>query len=167
MTAKQFTAGQLDLNGAVTVMHPEPDRAGYYTLRSRKTGVRFTYRTRRMFNQSTTPSWAHGLLVGPDNERDYAPLAQTSGGVWTLTGRIQAAAPAARAHQWAYEHVLAAARNAAPMPDLLEVWHEGRCVRCGRKLTTPESVAAGLGPECRVRVQAESNTANFFLRACS
>ena len=25
----------------------------------------------------------------------------------------------------------------------------GRCVRCGRPLENPESVAAGVGPECR------------------
>ena len=27
-------------------------------------------------------------------------------------------------------------------------WHEGRCGRCGRKLTVPESIEAGYGPEC-------------------
>jgi hypothetical protein len=31
---------------------------------------------------------------------------------------------------------------------LLEVWHEGRCGRCGRALTVPESVERGIGPEC-------------------
>ena len=30
----------------------------------------------------------------------------------------------------------------------LEIWHEGRCCRCGRKLTVPESIEAGIGPEC-------------------
>ena len=30
----------------------------------------------------------------------------------------------------------------------LEIWHEGRCCRCGRKLTVPESIEAGVGPEC-------------------
>ncbi len=26
--------------------------------------------------------------------------------------------------------------------------HEGRCCRCGRKLTVPESIESGIGPEC-------------------
>src|SRR5262249_13335004 len=27
--------------------------------------------------------------------------------------------------------------------------HEGRCGRCGRRLTVPESIESGYGPECR------------------
>jgi Family of unknown function (DUF6011) len=27
-------------------------------------------------------------------------------------------------------------------------WHEGSCCVCGRKLTVPESIANGIGPEC-------------------
>ncbi len=30
----------------------------------------------------------------------------------------------------------------------LKVYHSGKCGRCGRKLTTPESVLTGLGPTC-------------------
>lgn len=32
--------------------------------------------------------------------------------------------------------------------DRVEVWHEGSCGRCGRKLTVPSSIETGLGPEC-------------------
>jgi hypothetical protein len=34
------------------------------------------------------------------------------------------------------------------IPDKLHVYHEGRCCVCGRRLTTPESIEAGVGPEC-------------------
>ncbi len=34
------------------------------------------------------------------------------------------------------------------MPEQLEVWHEGCCGKCGRKLTDAESIARGIGPEC-------------------
>ena len=34
------------------------------------------------------------------------------------------------------------------LPDFLEVWHEGQCGKCGRKLTVPSSIHNGLGPEC-------------------
>jgi hypothetical protein len=30
----------------------------------------------------------------------------------------------------------------------VEFWHEGRCGRCGARLTVPASIARGLGPEC-------------------
>lgn len=29
-----------------------------------------------------------------------------------------------------------------------DVFHEGKCCRCGRKLTVPSSVETGIGPEC-------------------
>jgi len=31
----------------------------------------------------------------------------------------------------------------------VEILHEGRCGRCGRKLTDPVSIETGLGPHCR------------------
>jgi hypothetical protein len=33
-----------------------------------------------------------------------------------------------------------------------EWWHEGICGRCGRRLTVPESIESGFGPECRKAV---------------
>lgn len=38
--------------------------------------------------------------------------------------------------------------NIDNLPDKLMVYHSGTCGRCGRKLTTPESIERGLGPEC-------------------
>ena len=31
----------------------------------------------------------------------------------------------------------------------IEIFHDGRCGRCGRQLTDPTSVETGLGPYCR------------------
>lgn len=36
--------------------------------------------------------------------------------------------------------------------DKIEFWHEGKCGRCGRKLTVPSSIESGLGPFCVSRV---------------
>jgi len=35
------------------------------------------------------------------------------------------------------------------LPDTIEIWHEGRCGRCGRQLTVPTSIETGIGPECQ------------------
>lgn len=32
-----------------------------------------------------------------------------------------------------------------------DIWHEGRCGRCSKELTVPESIAIGLGPTCAGR----------------
>lgn len=34
------------------------------------------------------------------------------------------------------------------LPEGYKIQHEGRCCRCGRTLTTPESIEKGIGPEC-------------------
>lgn len=32
--------------------------------------------------------------------------------------------------------------------DFIEIWHEGLCGKCGRRLTVPTSIKIGIGPEC-------------------
>lgn len=40
--------------------------------------------------------------------------------------------------------------NYNPHPDLV-FYHHGKCCRCGRTLTTPESIKKGIGPFCEGR----------------
>lgn len=35
------------------------------------------------------------------------------------------------------------------LPVFIEIWHEGKCCKCGRSLTDPESIKVGMGPNCR------------------
>lgn len=37
------------------------------------------------------------------------------------------------------------------LPNGYRVYHEGRCCRCGRRLTDPASIEVGMGPDCRER----------------
>jgi hypothetical protein len=46
--------------------------------------------------------------------------------------------------KWTLKHVA----DAKDMPVGWKLHHEGRCARCGRTLTTPESIERGFGPEC-------------------
>jgi len=39
------------------------------------------------------------------------------------------------------------------LEDFIEIWHEGRCGRCGRELTVPSSIESGFGPECIKRIK--------------
>jgi len=34
------------------------------------------------------------------------------------------------------------------LPDFIEIFHHGRCARCSRILTVPDSIESGFGPEC-------------------
>ena len=116
------------------------------TLVSQKTGARFTYRI------SATPdklAYFVGLLSGPDNTTDYQYLGRISRGVFwpgrrvPRPGDIGRDAPSARAFDWSWRALVR-----GTLPAGLEIWHEGRCGRCGRKLTVPTSIAQGFGPEC-------------------
>lgn len=99
------------------------------------------------------------LLTGPQNESDYTYLGilDAESGAVRLTrasrmGDDCLAVTLLRrvlARLWAGE---ADAITAAGF----DVHHEGRCCRCGRTLTTPDSIAAGIGPECRSRRGAEA-----------
>jgi len=117
------------------------------TLVSAKTGTRFTYQIRATEDRQT-----HfiGLLSGPDNEADYRYLGRldAAGKLWIgrrvpKRGDIGPGAPASLAFAYAWGRV-----SAGIMRDSLEIWHEGRCGRCNRKLTVPASIASGFGPEC-------------------
>lgn len=114
-----------------------------FTLVSRKTGARFTYRARRPGEGK--PTFVQ-VLTGADNENAYEFLGTIfADGSYRHGGRsrIAASAPSAKAWEWFF-NMVADGR----LSQDLEVWHEGRCGRCGRALTVPESIATGFGPEC-------------------
>ncbi len=40
------------------------------------------------------------------------------------------------------------------VPPALELWHEGRCGKCGQPLHDPKSIERGFGPSCYKKAQA-------------
>jgi hypothetical protein len=128
------------------------------TLVSKKTGTRFTYRVNTPTDRQTGQPATDGTLMisvldGPDNETDYVWLGRVAREVFYVgrkvpkPGEISKDAPCAQAFAWAWRKLLQ-----GTMPEALEIWHEGRCGRCGRKLTVPQSIAQGFGPECVTKV---------------
>jgi Family of unknown function (DUF6011) len=143
--ARQFVESNKTQNGSATI-----------TLESLKTGNRFTYKISQARDKETgiaQDCYFVGLLCGPNNDSDYKYIGRIarsvfwSGRKYPKPGDISKDAPSVRAFDWAWR---ALARG--ELPDQLAVWHEGKCGRCGRKLTVPESVASGFGPECRGKV---------------
>lgn len=142
----------------MNVIDPHPIAAPYrlrfilagnatFTVRSEKTGTRFTFRVRQP--KPTTPHFV-SLLTGPDNENSYTYLGTIFNGTEFAHGRKSTITPDAAgaiAARWVFNRILQGL-------DLnnCEVWHEGRCGRCGRKLTVPESIESGFGPECITRI---------------
>lgn len=47
-----------------------------------------------------------------------------------------------------FNYILHHLRN-GNLPNQVQIWHEGKCAKCGRSLTDPESIKTGWGPYCR------------------
>jgi hypothetical protein len=101
--------------------------------------ARFTYRVSMKADPGQAPVYFVGLLTGANNETDYSYLGlldPVTGYVrLTRKSRMGADAPAVKAIQWALPRIW----SKATMPAGFGIMHAGRCGRCGRTLTVPES----------------------------
>jgi hypothetical protein len=136
-----------------------------FTLSNDRTGNRFTYRVQPAYRNNESwggNTWRVQVLAGPDNLSDYRYLGllrQFESGALTLyaaAGRRQmdlsVKADPAQAFVW----LLRVANGLTTMPEHVQFRHAGRCGRCGRLLTTPESIESGLGPVCAKRATGET-----------
>lgn len=151
------------------------------TAQSRRTGERMTFRFNRpdhdqandyAMRRGTMEAAARGrpiwvsLYGGPvgdfTNEGNERRNWKMIGTIWPGVGDLgpEIAFTKSRKCPLPDDHVavLAAHWIAARLrtPDVLmeksDWWHEGVCGRCGRRLTVPESIETGFGPECRKAV---------------
>lgn len=119
------------------------------TLLSGNTDKHFTYKIKKAKDKENL--YFIDLLSGSDNDKDY----QYIGCYYSDTEYFHPAKPWKDRITMAWPPSLRAIRfflsKLYNIPANLHVYHEGRCGRCGRKLTTPESIERGLGPECYKR----------------
>ena len=127
----------------------------YFTVRSLATGTRYTYRVslgkpQPGYEHWTGHSYFVALLTGPENTEDYQYLGMIRDNVFRLTraSKMNFNAIPVKAFRWVWEHLIR-----RELPPKTELWHQGRCGRCGRTLTVPESIAAGIGPECAGKME--------------
>jgi len=114
-----------------------------FTFKSVRTGTHFTYKTKEIEN--SPGKFFVMWLCGSDNESDYAYLGMINANNFFLTKGSKAGKDSKvfQAFDWTYK-----ALNQGVLNGQVEIFHEGRCCRCNRKLTTPDSIESGIGPEC-------------------
>jgi hypothetical protein len=95
------------------------------------------------------------VLTGPDNNSNYSYLGILNPQTGTVRTTAKSKFAADSFTVRLLNRVLARlwADDAAKIENTgFSLHHEGRCGRCGRRLTVPESIESGLGPECSGRV---------------
>ena len=115
------------------------------TLKSERTGKHYTYKVSKGKKEGA-PHFVN-LMTGPDNETSFTYMGvifEEKNLRWTAKSCVSSNSAPFAAFRYAFERLLAGV-----MPQGVEVYHNGRCGACGRKLTVPESIKSGLGPHCR------------------
>lgn len=119
-----------------------------FTIKSVPTGKHFTFMVTQPKKNKTEKKSVHfvKLMTGTDNERSYtffATIFDKAAYKHSNKSRIGEDAQGVRAFRWFMNNLMKGTVNGQ-----VELFHEGCCGRCGRKLTTPESIESGIGPEC-------------------
>jgi hypothetical protein len=159
--------------------------AGDATITIRGKEKRYTYRISRgdlrqedVARGYTQPPYWVKYLSGRDNENDYLPLGMIQFGLggkspmFKVTKNVKSAkrslagfplpmaeqAPHIKGFNMVFEALL---RN--QLISGFEIWHEGRCSRCNRKLTDDASIQRGFGPTCFEMVGGEAGIQQFYV----
>lgn len=116
---------------------------GFYTFKSAKTGAHRTIRIRTQKENASFRPGARlvGVLTGSDNENAYTQVGELTDSGLQVWNKQKGSALA----ETATFILNAVVSGGHPGGELNE---SRRCLRCNRLLTTPESCALGIGPEC-------------------
>ena len=116
-----------------------------FTVKNIKTGNRYTYKIKQAKDQNDKPTDTYfvSFLNGPDNWSNYAYIGiiRDNQYAWTSKARAGQESQVVKGFQWVFNHI-------ETLPEHVEIWHAGKCARCAKKLTVPESIESGFGPEC-------------------
>lgn len=124
-----------------------------FTVKSIKTGNRRTFRVtkcppEKIRDKSMQTLHFVSYLSGPDNESNYTYLGMIVNGQNFFKSRRSSpdfTSATAFDWLWTYAH---SNRDVNDFPEGVLFYPSSRCCRCGRSLTTPESIINGIGPEC-------------------
>lgn len=133
LCGSQIASFALAGNATITVVNP-------------RSGARFTYKIKAPRNRNDATVRYVSVLRGPNNETDYGYIGYIRADGFRYGGNRASVSPDAKSYKafaWFWEHIT---------DPRIEVYHEGKCGRCGRTLTVPESIESGFGPECISKV---------------
>ena len=120
-------------------------KGGAFTVRSRKTGKDYTFKmSTNVFNEKP---YLHVKVE--TNYMEFQYLGFFSNGKLIRKG-VEVESPSATAAAWILRQL--EQKQFARIDELVEVFHLGKCLRCGKTLTDANSIEAGFGPYCRANM---------------
>jgi len=123
------------------------------TFMNAETGNRFTYRVKKSKDGSI---FFVSVLSGPDQ---HSYLGTVSAGIYSH-GRKSSFSPGCQSEK-VFSYVLNKLKSGS-LANQIEIWHEGKCGKCGRQLTVPSSIDTGIGPEC-IKSLSKEEKRDIFL----
>lgn len=121
-----------------------------FTIKNTKTGNRLTYKIKKSpytYQEHQNVPYFVRVLTTPDTYTFLGTIFFNQNGKFTykrsIKSRIFSDSSSNRVMEW-FLDVL----SNNTIPKQIEFWHCGKCCKCGRKLTVPESIKSGIGPEC-------------------
>ena len=137
--------GELNPQDAWRFMH---EGNAILTVANETSGRRFTFRlTEGKLKDKTL---FVRVLSGPDNYVNYSLIGKVDGFTFTPAQSPDLHQPSIKAFAWLYRTLAKVNHQGTWLdwPKPVKLFHVGRCGRCGRRLTVPESIRSGIGPEC-------------------
>jgi hypothetical protein len=109
-------------------------------------GIRYTFKVSKPEERFNGEYFA-SVMKGSDNENDYryiGMLSESGALRYTKGTKFGSETTEAKVLRFAVAILL----GLRTVPEGYTLMHAGKCGRCARTLTVPESIASGIGPEC-------------------
>lgn len=111
-----------------------------FTCKNPKTGNRYTFKVKK---HKVDDIFFVSTLTGPEVYNFIGSIRKNSTYRHSAKSKISVSAKSVKVFNYVIDHL-----RSGNLDSFIEIWHSGKCGRCGRKLTVPSSILSGFGPEC-------------------
>lgn len=124
----------------------------FLTFVNTNTQNRFTY---KVVKHKKSDIYYVNVLTGPDIYTYVGLITSENRFRHSPKSHVGADAQSVKVFDWVLKRILtivSPATDTEPaktaLPEFIEIYHSGRCGKCGKRLTVPTSIDTGFGPEC-------------------
>ncbi len=111
-----------------------------FTCKNVETENRFTYRVGK---HKTDEIYFVSVLTSPDIYTFVGTIRKDTNYKHSVKSTVGQSAQSVAV----FDYIVRSLR-VDKLPKIVQIWHEGKCGKCGRRLTVPESIESGIGPHC-------------------